>query len=71
MIMKWFNTNTLHNFLNITISIVGAVAMFDLTPFMDADLAIKITAGAAVAKLLINGIRDGIDGMIKQQPAVK
>jgi len=69
--MKWFNTNTLHNFLNITISIVGAVAMFDLTPFMDADLAIKITAGAAVAKLLINGIRDGIDGMIKQQPAVK
>lgn len=69
--MKWFNTNTLHNFLNITISIVGAVAMFDLTPFMDADLAIKITAGAAVAKLLINGIRDGIVGMIKQQPAVK
>jgi len=69
--MKWFNTNTLHNFLNVTISIVGAVAMFDLTPFMDADLAIKITAGAAVAKLLINGIRDGIDGMIKQQPAVK
>lgn len=69
--MKWFNTNTLHNFLNVTISIVSAVAMFDLTPFMDADLAIKITAGAAVAKLLINGIRDGIDGMIKQQPAVK
>jgi len=70
--MKWFNTNALHNLLNTLIFIItsGALAGFDWTMFGITDhRALQISGTLALAKLLINAVRDGPAGMIAPPPA--
>ena len=70
-----FNSNTLHNALNVVILVCGAIAGFDwsvLAVFgLSAAAAAKIVSVAAAVKLAMNAFRDGIGGMIKNQPPVK
>ncbi|MER9297875.1 hypothetical protein NKI38_15470 [Mesorhizobium sp. M0621] len=65
--MTWFNTNTLHNLLNTLIAIIcgGALAGFDWTTFGVTDrTALQISGTLALAKIIINAVRDGPRGMV-------
>lgn len=69
--MKWFNTNALHNALNVLITIVcgGALVGFDWTVFGVTDhAALKISGGLALLKIVINAVRDGPAGMVAPPP---
>ena len=66
------NTNALHNVLNMLMLVFGAVAGFDFASIgLSPTLAGKIIAALALAKLVINAVRDGLAGMVKEQPPVK
>lgn len=69
--MRVFNTNTLHNVINVAMVLVPALEQFDWTPFFDDSTALKIVGALGLAKILINLLRDGPGGMIKQQPPVR
>lgn len=65
--MKWFNTNAIHNYLNAFVGLIltGAFTGFDWTLFgMTDHTAMKISGGIMLAKLVINGMRDGLNGMV-------
>lgn len=66
-----FNSNALHNFLNIAIVILASMAAFDWTVIFSAPTAASIAGILATLKLVINALRDGIGGMVKEQPPVK
>ncbi|TIP06660.1 MAG: hypothetical protein E5X72_00150 [Mesorhizobium sp.] len=69
--MKWLNTNALHNYLNAAIALVagGALAGFDWTLFgLSNEAALKVTGSLALAKILINAVRDGPTGMVAPPP---
>lgn len=69
--MKWFNTNALHNFLNVFVGLIltGAFTGFDWTLFGMTDrTAMKMSGGIMLAKLVINGYRDGLSGMVAPPP---
>lgn len=68
---KMFNTNTLHNVINVLILAIAAMATFDWTLFFDAKTAAMVVGGLSLSKLVINAIRDGVSGMVKIQPPVK
>lgn len=70
--MQFFNTNTAHNVLNVLISIVAVWGMFDWsTVGIQPQTALKIVAIMGLIKLTMNAVRDGIKGMVEQQPPVK
>lgn len=69
--MKFLNLNTLHNVLNAAILILAALIGTDWTSVVAPDVALKIIAGLSSLKLVLNGLRDGLAGMIKVQPPVK
>ncbi|RUU88970.1 hypothetical protein EN750_38890 [Mesorhizobium sp. M7A.F.Ca.ET.027.03.2.1] len=65
--MTWFNTNALHNLLNTLIAIIcgGALAGFDWTLLGVSDrTALQISGVIALAKIIINAVRDGPRGMV-------
>jgi hypothetical protein len=69
--MKWLNTNAIHNYLNAAITIVcgGALVGFDWTLFGLTNVAaLKITGGLSLAKIVINAVRDGPNGMVTAPP---
>lgn len=68
--MKIFNTNTLHNVINVMIAALPALEVFDWTHFFADSTALKIAGGLALLKILINAVRDGVPGLIKVQPPV-
>jgi len=68
--MRVFNTNFLHNVINVAIVALPALEVFDWTPFFDAETSLKIVGGLGLAKILINAFRDGFTGMVKPQPPV-
>jgi hypothetical protein len=61
------NTNLLHNIINVVIAVVGAAATFDFTQFVGTATSVKLMAGLALLKLVINAVRDGLAGMAKPQ----
>jgi hypothetical protein len=66
-----FNSNAVHNVLNIAMVIVSGLAGFDFVGLgLDPVLAAKIVAGLATAKTVINVFRDGFGGLFKKQPPV-
>lgn len=66
------NTNLIHNILNIAMIVVAGLASFDFVGLgLDPILAGKIVAGLGTAKMIINVIRDGFAGLMKQQPPVQ
>jgi len=64
------NTNLIHNILNFLIVAVPSLEAMDWTPFFSDAVALKIVGGLALAKILINLLRDGLNGMYKHQPPV-
>ncbi len=69
--MNWFNQNTMHNVLNMTGLITGALMVFDWTALGVTPQQMGVFIGMlALIKLVANAARDGVDGMIKQQPPV-
>jgi len=68
--MKFFNTNTLHNAINIAIPGILALCAFDWSPYFEPNVAKYVVGALAVTKLLINVYRDGVSGMVKVQPPV-
>lgn len=69
----YLNTNSIHNFLNIAISVVAVWGIFDWTSlgFIKPEQALAINAILGLTKLTMNAIRDGIKGLVKSQPPVE
>jgi len=68
----WINSNSIHNVLNTLIVISGSAAGFDFSALgVSPPFAGKVVAILGLTKLIMNGIRDGIPGMVKPQPPVK
>lgn len=65
------NTNFLHNILNVIIALTAIVALPEVMAVIPAEWGVKIAAASAGLKLVINAIRDGFSGMVKEQPPVK
>lgn len=74
--MKRFNSNAVHNLLNLIGLIVGTLVVFDWASLgMSPELAASIAGGLLVAdkvvKFGINITRDGFTGLWKPQPPVE
>lgn len=70
------NTNAFHNLLNFVAGIIGIALATDWTVFgLDAATAAKVAAATLVlqnvVKLGINIYRDGVTGLVKEQPPVE
>lgn len=70
------NTNLIHNILNLIGLIIGALIAYDwATLGLDPVTAAKVAGGFLLAdkviKLGINITRDGVTGLVKQQPPVQ
>ncbi len=66
-----FNTNAIHNMLNIVMALVAGFAAMDWSVIVSQGMAVKIVAALAAVKLVINALRDGLAGMMKPQPPVQ
>ena len=65
------NTNTIHNVLNVAISVMSVWALFDWTQFgLPQNLALRLIAACGLVKLTMNAARDGLRGMVEPQPPV-
>ncbi len=80
-----FNTNTLHNLLNVLIGVLAAATAFMIASgctqlvtgmlecsqsWINPKYAAAVISVLAAAKMLINIVRDGFGGLIKPQPPV-
>lgn len=70
------NTNLIHNILNVVGLIVGALITYDWTilglpPSTAATIAGVVLLADKIIKLLINVTRDGLTGLVKDQPPVQ
>jgi hypothetical protein len=66
-----FNTNTLHNLLNIAIAAIAALSAFNWEVLFSQSTALMIVGGLASIKGVINVLRDGFSGLTKPQPPVE
>lgn len=69
--MKFFNTNALHNAINIAVVVIPALEQFDWTPFMTDATALKVVGVLGLLKIAVNVVRDGPTGLVKPQPPVQ
>lgn len=65
------NSNAVHNILNIAIAIVAVVSLPEVMALIPPEIGLTIAGIAATAKVVINVIRDGVTGLVKNQPPVK
>lgn len=65
------NTNAIHNAINFLIALISALTVFDWSQFFTPEQAMMIVGGLSLAKLLINVFRDGLSGLVKEQPPVQ
>jgi hypothetical protein len=80
-----FNTNTLHNVLNILITLAALLVAILLATgctqladgalecsqsFIGPSFAALAVAGLGTLKIVVNIIRDGLAGLVKPQPPV-
>jgi hypothetical protein len=78
--VKWFNSNVVHNVLNVLMAVNGFILYLGCTSvngvasctqtWIPASMAASIVAFGAVLKIVINIGRDGFGGLIKAQPPV-
>jgi hypothetical protein len=64
------NTNALHNVINIAIALLGALEFFDWTAFFEPKTALVVVGCLGLLKIMINVVRDGVTGLVKEQPPV-
>lgn len=69
--MKFFNTNFLHNALNVALVVIPALETFDWTPFMTDQTALKVVGVLGLLKIAVNVLRDGPTGLASPQPPVE
>ena len=70
------NTNFFHNLLNLLFGLIGVLVLTDWTAFgVQADTGVQIVGALLVVqnvlKLIINVSRDGVTGLVKEQPPVR
>lgn len=65
------NTNLIHNILNIAIAVVAVLSLPEVIGIFPPHIGLAIAGGAATAKTVINVIRDGLGGLVKNQPPVQ
>jgi len=70
------NTNFFHNILNFLFLFAGVLLAADLTVFgFNTETIAQISAGLLILqntiKIVINISRDGVTGLVKEQPPVK
>lgn len=65
------NSNLLHNILNVVMALTAIALLPEVQAILPPELAVAVASGAATVKLVINVIRDGITGLVKEQPPVK
>lgn len=65
------NSNLFHNIINALIAVLAAMATMDWTIFFTPETATAIVGGLSALKLIINVVRDGFAGLVKEQPPVK
>ena len=67
------NTNLIHNILNLVSAMIGALILTDWTAFgFDAATAAKIAAFVLLAQNVVKLVtRDGLSGLVKEQPPVR
>lgn len=65
------NSNAVHNLLNIAIALVAVASLPEVMALIPPEIGVTIAGIAATAKVVINVIRDGVTGLVKEQPPVK
>lgn len=65
------NTNLVHNLLNIGMVAVALVTVPEFVALFPPEVGLKIVASAAMVKTTLNVWRDGLTGLVKNQPPVK
>lgn len=65
------NTNLLHNILNLGMLGVAVATLPEFVGLFPPEIGLKIVAGAAMVKTTLNVWRDGLTGLVKNQPPVK
>ena len=65
------NSNLVHNVLNIAIAVIAVLSLPEVMAFIPANIALPLISVLATAKTVINMIRDGLSGLIKEQPPVQ
>jgi hypothetical protein len=65
------NTNLIHNILNIAIAIVAALSVPEISGILPPEWGVAIAGFLSTAKVVLNVIRDGLTGLVKEQPPVK
>lgn len=68
---KGMNTNLIHNILNIAIAVVAVLSLPEVVGIFPPHIGLAIAGFAATAKTVINVIRDGLTGLVKNQPPVQ
>lgn len=67
----FLNTNSVHNALNIMISVLAVWGLFDWSSLgIDSKTSLTIIAAIGLTKLTMNAVRDGLKGMVEIQPPV-
>lgn len=82
--MSWFNTNTIHNVLNVAIILLVALliasgctqdtvsgAIECSKSWIPASITVWLIGTAAALKVAMNLVRDGLTGLTKPQPPVQ
>lgn len=69
--MKFLNSNTTHNVINVLIALIAALTAMDWTLFVGPETAATVIAALAALKTVINIVRDGFTGLVKEQPPVE
>ena len=70
------NTNLIHNISNVVFGVIGVLAATDWTQLgLSSEHSVQIIGGLMVAqnalKLIMNISRDGLLGLLMEQPPVK
>lgn len=65
------NSNLVHNILNIAIALTAIALLPEFQQLLPPEIAVAVASAAATAKVVINVVRDGLTGLVKEQPPVK
>lgn len=65
------NTNFLHNIMNWAMALIAAFSVPEVVGLLPPDVAVKLVGALAVVKSMINVFRDGVAGLVKNQPPVQ
>lgn len=65
------NSNFFHNILNVVMALTAVALLPEVQAILPPEIAVAVASGAATLKLVINVLRDGVTGLVKEQPPVK